>query len=293
MQTIVLHALIVRAFVFVLLMALLPRRVVPVSVRASLLVVLLIFFSTAVLKTSGEQLDSGEFVRVLAQRNPDAALASLWPAQAVSGMVSWPEIFVWEILIGALVAVSVSLAAYAAEVFGHAFAGLIFGHFSGEEIRRLRNAGQTPVSLAVLLTFLVALFSTPAFSVLLSGLGRTLVVVPYSVFYADSAKFVWSNAGIGFVSQTAALALVSALLVAGPAFVVSLAVDLLFLVSARFFAPCGSESLAGATRITAVILVLSLSLYAFSAELSQLLLESSDARRVEMIVTSVQKEVPR
>ena len=83
------------------------------------------------------------------------------------------------------------------------------------------------------------------------------------------------------------MALSVALCLAIPVFLASLVVDFLFFLFKRYFPQGFSEHLVHATRMPALVLIVTLGLYSFSSDLAVLLEQSIDPSRVELVVRNV------
>lgn len=281
-----LFAFAIRIAVFIAVLGLLPRRLVPFSVRVSLGVAFIIFFAAlvpgAVLISDSGSPDLGYYLDELL-REAENAVKFNGSSQESASFPGY-RVAILEAGIGMSLALGASIGAYAAKLISSWLSVMVFGPFvdiSRENSVILRPSVARSISTIFLLVFVYTLFSLPGFSAVWPFLAQSLVVFPYYGIFSGQISLASVTESSRIVAETGSVALLVAVTIALPLFTASLLVDFLYLLYKRYFPQAFSLYLADATRAPAVILVLALGLYAFSGDLAELLEQSFDESRAE------------
>jgi hypothetical protein len=283
-----LFAFVTRIAVFLCSCSLLPRKLVPLSVRIGLAVGFVIFFAPLI--PGLELKSSDEFFGLLqAIVNADGSGALVKTKEAQTGaLVLFPsyEVLLVETALGLLLGISASLAAYTARLTASWLSRLVLNPLyeaSSEDLPDLSMEGSL-LEATVLILLIGCLFygaSSPAFW---TFAGRSLFVFPYRAEFSEHGLLRVPPAIAGVIINTGAVALTTAMLFALPVFFVSLVVDFLYFPLKRYFAQAFSESLVSSTKGPALVFLLALSIYPFAYDLSSLLVQSLNPKRIRLVL---------
>jgi hypothetical protein len=283
-----LFAFVTRIVVFLCSCSLLPRKLVPLSVRVGLAVSFVIFFAPLI--PGLELKSSNEFFNLLQSIvNAEGSNALLKTKEAEAGvLVLFPgyQVLLIEVALGLLLGISASVAAYTARLTASWLSRLVFSPLydaSSEDLPDSCMEGSL-LEATVLILLLGCLFygaSSPGFW---TYAGRSLFVFPYRAGFSEHGLPQAPLNVTAVVVNTGTVALTTAFLFALPVFLVSLVVDFLYLPWKRYFAQAFSDSLVASTKGPALIFLLALSLYPFTHDLSSLLEQSLDSKQVRLVL---------
>jgi flagellar biosynthesis protein FliR len=256
-----LAAAIIRISVFCAVLGLLPRLVVPVAARVAFALVLYLFVAPAVLGiSSGSPGVTVDFAKLVIEVGASDS-RSQWSGDAILGY----QRILSEVGVGIFLAVSLSTALYAVELFS-VWIGLFFSNLSVIcPFERIPARGATIRGVVVLVAMSI-LFSTGGISAVFELLARSLVLEARLDPFRDGAIAV-----IKPLMEAGSNAFAAGLLFAFPVALASIFVNLLFILYRRCFEQAFSDSLAASARLPVLILVVSLILYPFSAALSEVI----------------------
>jgi len=239
---------LVRLLACGLTLALLPIRLIPISVRLAFAVSIFILSLP-----SDFALGLAQIVSSFGQSN-----SNLVPVST--------ERLVVDLSLGILTAVSLSAPAYVFELFAGQLRSLITTKAAKTDCFYAVND-----SLRVLIMLLAASFwfSSQSFSELVFSLNSLLGI---------SAEALGSGAASAFkviTLEAAKVSLTSAAVLLIPFFVLSLSIDFVLLVMNRLFYVLSSPAISASVRVMLVVFMLSLSLYGLSNQAQSLLVNSS------------------
>lgn len=254
-------ALVVRLGVFLGALALLPRRMVPLSAHAAIGVALLLLALPA-FSLEGA---SGASALITMHREP----------------ISYDiRVILLEATVGLILAVAVSASAYGARI-GARWVSVTACGAHHDALSRGADPSLEPqlrrIEFLFILVFVVALFSSP-------GIVASVFGLCVDSLAPSTVRGIFSGEGEtlrGIVSYVGSSAFTMALLFALPAFVISLSVDFCALVVSRFSPASASTSTVSAIAFPLILLVLSLCLYPFVASVQSRLEETTSVGYVE------------
>jgi len=263
----------IRVTTFVVALGFFPARIVPFSVRFSLiLAVLCLLLPSAAVISSGSEFS---FLILVSQKTQFINLLSELPYQ----------LMVFEVGLGLLLAVSASAAIYGAEVLAGCVV-MLLTDVDEDDTRAVlgsSNSAYRVFKAVFLLLVLYVLFHWVGFSVLVEFLTHSMMIRPYDVV-AQTNGAVDVSIALERLSSIAVLAFIFAAAVGLPLFIVSLTVEFLHLLYRRYFPVGFSTSLVPASRAVALVLVLALSVYVYAGEFNSLLRRTLTAERGEQMV---------
>lgn len=265
-------ALCIRTIVFVLTIGFFPYFITPVAIRIALSVVIIVSCLPVFLGTSYSFGD---------------LLISL--SQSVS-LMSYP-VLLSEVAIGLLLGVSISVAAYVAEIIAAWISSLMFeasaetdyAELSLSSFRNYRAYHSVRALLVLMLWYI--LFHTSSVFVIWRVFADNVFLFPINAPLAIIENFEFSR-----IIELGSLSLKIALLFLVPLIAVSLFVDCLWLLYVRWCQKTRDlGGLVQASKMSVLVLTVALSVYYYSARFDQLLGDTLSTDHSNKVMSELKK----
>lgn len=253
-----LYAYLSRVVCFALALLIFPRRIIPLSVRLSFVVVVVIFYSPLWLRESFQGANS----------------------IAAGSFINWQQLLV-EGMIGLSAALFMMGFVFVGILLARWFGQLLFVPSTGQDRLVVRESSAQLLEGVIVFYILLMLNGAGFFSRAFSSFGEVMVSVPLSVSEpVVSAQVLSTPMLFDLVRMIGSIAIQQAFFLALPVFSGIFLVDIFYVVANRFVRRLATSELVLTTKLPAVVLLLAALMYPFSDRIAQLCLRQVEQGRM-------------
>ncbi len=270
-----------RMLIFVGTLSLLPGKLIPLTVRLGFFVCLMIFVLPIVPGFSYLTLEQGiDFFQ--SQKTLEHGLAALGYA-----------VVTVEILIGFSLAIAAGLGAYSARLASSWLTMVVWHRATStmdiEEGLNISSSKQDAINVLFYLLVMCVLFCSPVAPSLWLFAGHSIVLLPSVQLMAGTSSTLSATVLFQIITDVGSASFSAAFLMALPAFIAALCIDVSCLPWRRYLNSAFSEQLAGAAKVVAVVIILAVGVYYFTGAIASLINSSLSGDKAEQFLQQISR----